>query len=591
MARQSKRELRKQNKELNNDLDKASEDYSELHAYAGEQRTEIQKMIYFHASHGIHGFGTGAGGDAKDPNPKLNNAPSNMYPTREEKIKEIIRKFEGSAKFGNVLTSNIIEIRSALVMAEGVEPIVSEERRLEDGSEEATPDADGATDGQFDETKPRGSVADPEETEGEQEKQEDDFSITRKNVFAEEREFIESFIRLNKWDGEGSKAMAQNVELEGGVLLRLRPVMDDNGAFMNVAVDIISEESTDFTLEIEWNKIDGEENENAGIKEVRYESQLDDDAQYTLKPKRDLGTKRKIITIPGEEVVFVKFRSKSGEKFGMPKMGMVLELTENIEFAYKNWRVLNTYHAYPQDVWEFEKANDAKEFHNDILEKKPDWGRGRAVTLGGGTFKREGLSGDGHKSLGMEIDKDIQILAGSVNIPPLMLGFPQFNSNRSTGEEQSTPVQVTSEMERITWQAGLTDAFDKAIRMANKFKPFGRLLREGIVKANLKALTAGEMRLIIDLYKELVLTEKYPLLYFYEILPKQLHSAEETMTQLANEKATRSRLRVAGGTTDNDEFDETAAASAQPTPEQIAADAQAISDAKEPEPIPVEPTT
>lgn len=587
MARTTKRQLRKDNTQLNKDLDDAAKDYNIVHNLASAQRQEIHRMIYTHSSHGVHGFGTGTDGtNASDPNPFLNNAPSNVYDTREKKIKEIINKFMGEARFGNVLTSNIIEIRSALVMAEGVEAMVTEEKRIEDGDEDATPDIDGNVGG---EPEPTGDVSDPGETEDEQQAQENDPTLVRQDVFAEEREFAESLIRFNKWDGEGAKMMAQNVEIEGGVLLHLRPVMGDDGQFSNIAVDIISEESTGFTMEIEWNKINGKENENAGIKEVRYELQNDDDAEYTLKPSAGIINTREVVTLPGEEVVFIKFRSKSGDKFGLPKMGMVLELVENIEFAYKNWRTLNTYHAYPQDVFMFDRSNDAKTFEEDTLAKKPNWGRGRAVAIGGGTFAREGLTGDGHKSLGEEIDKDIQILSGSINLPALMLGFPQFNSNRSTGEEQFTPVQVTSEMERSTWEAGVTEVFDKSMRMANKFRAFGRLLREGIVQGKLKALTAGELRLIIELFKDMVLANKYPMRYFLEILPKQLHSAEEVMLQLEKETAARSTLRPGTATSPNDEFDETAARQARRTPGQVQEDAATIQDAKSTEPLPAEP--
>jgi hypothetical protein len=141
----------------------------------------------------------------RDTNPG-SVSTGNSYPTFDESIKELSRKYEGIAEWGCDQTRTIIDCRAAFTIGDGIQVV------------EIDPTTGRAT------LEPTGK-------------------------FDKERQFIQAFINHNNLDEEAVQEYAKEAELEGRILFRLIPNADGK----NIDLRLLSYNTNHYVVESDPN--------------------------------------------------------------------------------------------------------------------------------------------------------------------------------------------------------------------------------------------------------------------------------------------------------------------------------------------------
>jgi hypothetical protein len=220
--------------------------------------------------------------------------------------------------------------------------------------------------------------------------------------------------------------------------------------------------------------------------------------------------------VPPEKSVFIKFNARIHSKEGVPTLSGLLQEAEDIDYALRDWRMINRYFASPTPYFKTADIREAKDLYDRLLAPGVDWKIGK-VFAGPADFSLVGMEGTGADSVQREIETKIKILAGGAGVPVQFLGFPEFMSNRATAENTMEPVALVSLSEQRSWLGGFAELFDKATGQRNRFARTS--LQTGKVRPSMRFVTRAQVERLKELYLPLYQAGAIPLSTMLKLLP------------------------------------------------------------------------
>lgn len=303
-----------------------------------------------------------------------------------------------------------------------------------------------------------------------------------------ELDFINRLIAENRLDGQFGQELAVEKELEGQVLLVLDYLPDSD----SVRVRFISWNDTHY-------RVSYADESYTDIKDISYE-----DEQGAT------------VNVPPEKSVFIKFNARIHSKEGVPTLSGLLQEAEDIDYALRDWRMINRYFASPTPYFKTADIREAKDLYDRLLAPGVDWKIGK-VFAGPADFSLVGMEGTGADSVQREIETKIKILAGGAGVPVQFLGFPEFMSNRATAENTMEPVALVSLSEQRSWLGGFAELFDKSVKQRNRFAKTS--LQTGKVRPSMRFVTRAQVERLKELYLPLYQAGAIPLSTMLKLLP------------------------------------------------------------------------
>ncbi len=306
-----------------------------------------------------------------------------------------------------------------------------------------------------------------------------------------ELDFINRTVCANRLDGQFGQQLAVEKELEGQVLL----VLDYLPADDRVRVRFISWNDTHY-------KVSYADQAYTDIKSISYE----DESGNT-------------VNVPPARAVFIKFNARIHSREGVPTLSGLLQEAEDIDYALRDWRMINRYFASPTPYFKTADIQQAKDLYDRLLAPGVDWKIGK-VFAGPAEFSLVGMEGTGSESVQREIETKVKVLAGGAGVPVQFLGFPEFMSNRATAENTMEPVALVSMAEQRSWLGGFAELFDKAINLRNKAAdPKTAELQPGRVRPCMRFITRAQVERLKDLYLPLYQAGAISLQTMLKLLP------------------------------------------------------------------------
>lgn len=335
---------------------------------------------------------------------------ANRYPEYDEAVKAISEKYEGSADWGILQTGNIIDIRAAAIVGEGVKVF----RDAQDSEVQA------ATDGQpdFEYGKP-------------------------------ELEFVRDFFETNSLDHEIPQEFAKEAEIEGKILIKLfwDPKAGPNNEKGEPGGMVVARY-------IPW-------------LDTKYKVTADpgDYLHYTgvkwPKTNTDEGGDLK-----EGEFIYKKFGGRINRpNSACPKIQKCLGTIEDLDKALRDLREIDWLFAAPVPDYEYETRKDAVQAQADL--DKINWKVKKAMAHTG-KFEYKQPRTDGVQNLIDEITILAKMISGATGCPMQALGFPDMMSVRNSATPQLMEILYAATLkERMIWTGVYQEVIQKAIAIFN----------------------------------------------------------------------------------------------------------------------------
>lgn len=328
----------------------------------------------------------------------------NSYQDYRSAIQELARKYEGTADWGVLQVGNIIDLRSAFTIGQGIK-IVEEKKGKK------TP-----------------------------------------NQTSREFEFISEFIRHNNLDEEMPQELAKEAEIEGRCLVKLIPNIDKK----QIDIRFISYSSKGY-------KVVNEKGDYQHYVRVTYGPSSQTNGEAVKYEDMD----NEATTLEEGEFVYKKFSgrlSKVNEL--MPKTAKVLTQCENLDKALWDWRRINNLFSKPTPVIECENSGDVATIKDYIENTK--WNIGRLLVLSKAKYTLVGADTAGIDALEKEIIANAKIISGATGVPVNFLGYTDLISNKSLSTDLFELINASTNKERHIWEGFYEELFNKALMMANE---------------------------------------------------------------------------------------------------------------------------
>ncbi len=208
--------------------------------------------------------------------------------------------------------------------------------------------------------------------------------------------------------------------------------------------------------------------------------------------------------IPAQNCVLLKFNCRLNDPEGNPLLAGLLPLCDDIEEALYQIRLHNRLFASITPHMKVKDMAEAKEVYQ-LMMNTYKWRHGKLL-VSPSDYSLVGPQGTATiDCIRGEIETKIKILSGGTGIPVQFLGFPEFMSNRATAQNTMEPVSVVSRSEQNIWVQGLSELFNKALTMKNKYSPPGSIaLKTGRVAPRFAWVTQGDLDNISNLYYPMV---------------------------------------------------------------------------------------
>jgi len=417
----------------------------------------------------------------------------NPYNTLEKQIDSLKLKYLSMDDFGNILTQRCVLLRAAFTMGGGVNAVIKKTpRQVDDGTDNQIEDAEIIED-------TGDELAEGEVVQGQ-----------------DELDFILEFLEFNSLEGYRSDTLAIQRELEGSVLLVLHSVFD-GGEFVNIAIEIISWQLTRY--QVFYKTLDGRENVTAGIDRVEW-----------------MDAKGQMVRIPGERVVFLPFGALPDAKDGVPTLAPVIRDLEEHDINERQFDRSNKYNANPTTVNKWEDAEQALQMHEKFEKGTASFKWGQVVNTTAEVTKLE-LEGVAHEAFEINIKNKVRNISAATGIPPLLLGYPDLMSNRSTADFAADPMSVISEQERKVWVDGLKALFDKAIRLRAEAETLGAVkLEEGLIDPIIPFITARDLKIVKEIFMPMAEKGLLPVQALLEVVSIARFRGDELLEMLEKER-------------------------------------------------------
>lgn len=354
---------------------------------------------------------------------------SGAYTCDKAAVKELVCKYEGKSLLGKTQVRNIVDVRSAFIIGQGIKLIENEKPELDE----------------------EGVAKKVEKTPG---------KVSR------EMEWARQFVEDNNLDEEMPQELAKEAELEGRILLR---IIKDEDKECKVRFQFLAWSVYQYVVKSATDNYDD------------YES-------VTYKDPTP-GKSSEEITLKKGEFVYRKFAGRlSKVNEAMPKVAMVLGPVEDIDRCLNDWRTMNHLFASPTPYFECEKGTDIKTFIKNI--EATNWKIGK-VFAGSAKFTLVSMTAGAQESLYKEIETKAKIVSGMTGVPVHFLGYPDLMSNRSTSTDLFEFINASVNRERKIWQGFYQELFDVAAVVAGKDLKKGKVKAQILVltEAQLRLLS------------------------------------------------------------------------------------------------------
>jgi|TARA_Y100000310_G_scaffold473_1_gene544 hypothetical protein len=254
----------------------------------------------------------------------------------------------------------------------------------------------------------------------------------------EELKALEHFLDFNDFNEEMGLALGQEGELSGQVLFRWS--WDDNEKQVKAwVVPLIETQYIVQYKEGDFTTVD----------------------QAILYPGTDQQEE-----VPGDQVVFIKFRGLLNGSYGVPTPMPCLEHMENIDKGREDLRKIDHLFAAPTPIFGMSDAERVDAMNTKV--GAGNWKIGQALIL----LKDElgqylEISTSGHEALLKEVELNIQLISAVTDVPVHFLGWPQLLSNRATSTDMfESPVKRAMAEQRI-WMGGFEELVKKVFDLIN----------------------------------------------------------------------------------------------------------------------------
>lgn len=248
------------------------------------------------------------------------------------------------------------------------------------------------------------------------------------------KEYIEKFLSKNKLQGSGLLQMNEVGELEGKVLIILKPSVKDQYIKTNI---------------FSWY-------------ENTYDVQTKDgEFQKAIYSEKD-GSEEK--TISNEYSVYIKLGGTWLNQNNTPsKIHCVLTEIENASRAKFDSRKNAHYFGRVTPTWKTDSQNEANAIKKDV--NSGDWqiGRGYAGTGAFGLVEPSGRAAD---MLEKDLLLNLRTISATLGIPIHWLAWPDLMSNRATAENMLEMIAAGTRKERLLYEEAFKEIIQKSMIMA-----------------------------------------------------------------------------------------------------------------------------
>lgn len=255
-----------------------------------------------------------------------------------------------------------------------------------------------------------------------------------------EKKWISQFMEFNDFEAIGFKQAVIAGELDGKCLFQLVPDETIDGK-PQVRINRINYGTRKYTVNVDAEKF----NKITGV-DVHGETK-----SYQLKPS---------------EVVYVKL-SGTDDKINetVPRLGTILYLIDSVDYATRDFRVVNSKYANMSIFFETADANNAADLV--LAMKKSNWQIGQSLAGPAKAYFVE-PEGTGLNNLNKEIINAIEQISGISGVSPTLLGFVELFRNKSTPESLQEQQYTTTMLERSFWKVKMKELIQKAMLMSNE---------------------------------------------------------------------------------------------------------------------------
>ncbi len=316
-------------------------------------------------------------------------------------------RYENKCPFGNDLTANIIDFRSAVTVSSGPQYKPVEKAAVRQKDEE------GKSVGK------EGNGGEDVEKEAER-----------------EIEFCRNFFEANDLNHEAPQELGREGEIEGRVAVEL--AWDDT----KKQVIIVHKPWLIYKYEEKRNVLN---------------PKVVDEITWT-----DQGTKIKAGSIKGDLLVCRRFSGRLCVKYPMTKVMRSLTKIDAIDQAFRDWREIDRLYCAPIPIFECESEEETERM-NTILDAGINFKIKKAWAMHG-KFHFAGPDMGGLTSLENEIKRLACFISGSTGYP-LQFLLPDMLSNRSTSENIMESALVHTASERAIWTGFYEELVAKAMML------------------------------------------------------------------------------------------------------------------------------
>ncbi|MFA5186629.1 MAG: hypothetical protein WC551_09155 [Patescibacteria group bacterium] len=359
------------------------------------------------------------------------------YRTYDSQVTELAKKYDGTADWGALTAKNIIDVRTAFITGTGV---VAKVREGFDGDAKR------------------------------------------------ELEFIRRFMRFNEIDGKKPQLWGTEAEIEGKVLLRLKPVIDPIDSGGNIRV-----------IHTPWRYYKYEILPNEPDFDHFIRAYYAGSATVAASQIPGASTTPPITAFNLTEPYFVYARF-GGNPYKVnltpPKTAFVLRHVEDLDKELWDWRKINHLFAAPTPWFNCEDPDVARQLNEHITQK--NWRIGKAIVTAHTEFDLVCAKGEGYESIRKAIESDIQVISGTTGVPVHFLGHPELLSNRSTADTLLQLIELSTDKERDIWEATYTELFRKSMVMFND--SFSNNLDPDAIVAHLPVTSTANLVFVEKVY-------------------------------------------------------------------------------------------
>jgi len=254
-----------------------------------------------------------------------------------------------------------------------------------------------------------------------------------------EQKWIDEFMGYNNFETIFFKQAVINGELEGKVLLYLSP------------------NKVGGRHEIELKKI------IYGNTKYKVNTSPED---YEIYNSVTVYSKDKNIELSPEEFVYVKLSGTDDYvNETIPRIGMIMHLIDGVDFASRDFRVVNSKYSSMSIYFETDDTNKASDLVSAM--KKSGWQPGQSLAGPAKAYYIE-PQGTGLNNLNKEIINNVQQISGISGVSPQLLGWAEIFRNKATPESMSEMQYSTTMLERSFWKIKIHELIKKAMAMHNK---------------------------------------------------------------------------------------------------------------------------